>query len=309
MKDWYMIIENDYRFIGSDIRKIRESKGITRKKIAENIFISEETIRRIEKGDNDPRISTLVPICNYIGVDIKDLINDRQSEYNNLLSLRKDIGNLLNNASVNKAKLLIKSLDDFDFSNNLARERELKATKHYFNGLLAIKNNAKEENPSEELENALSDLNSRFKINKFKNYKYDDFSLRILLALATSEYKKGNFDLYRDIMAEMNTYINTSIDNYFLFCYNIAIFYTRNEKYEQSINICKQAIANARKIEDTTYLNMIYYAKGLNHLYLYEYDKAKESFDYCKVLTNIFASDIIITSLSSEIDNLMLKNK
>ncbi|WP_394022680.1 helix-turn-helix domain-containing protein [Anaerococcus martiniensis] len=72
-----MIIDNDYSFIGSDIRKIREAKGITRKEIAENMYVSEETIRRIEKGENDPRISTLVPICNYIGIDIKDLINDR----------------------------------------------------------------------------------------------------------------------------------------------------------------------------------------------------------------------------------------
>ena len=30
-----MIVQNDYSFIGSDIRKIREAKGITRKEIAE----------------------------------------------------------------------------------------------------------------------------------------------------------------------------------------------------------------------------------------------------------------------------------
>lgn len=57
-----MIINNDYSFIGTDLRKIRESKGISRKEIAEKMYISEETIRRIEKGDNDPRLSTLVPI-------------------------------------------------------------------------------------------------------------------------------------------------------------------------------------------------------------------------------------------------------
>ena len=106
-----MIIQNDYSFIGSDIRKIRESKGITRKEIAEKMFISEETIRRIEKGDNDPRISTLVPICNYIGLDLKDIINHEVNEYNNLLSLRKEINYLLNNSSVEKAKDLINKLD------------------------------------------------------------------------------------------------------------------------------------------------------------------------------------------------------
>lgn len=303
-----MIIDNDYSFIGSDIRKIRESKGITRKEIAENLYISEETIRRIEKGDNDPRISTLVPICNYLGIDIKDFINDTEFEYKNLLSLRKEIGDLLNNDSMDKAKTLIKSLDNFDFSKNIAYERELYATKHYFNGLMGIKNNTKLDNSSDDLENALSDLNSRFKVNKFKNYKYDDFSLRILLALALNEYKKGNFDLYKDIMAEMSGYVNSSIENYFVFCYNLAVFYARIGKYEQSLNVCNQAIGSAKIVKETTYLNMLYYAKGINHLYLHEYDRAKESFEYCKVLTNIFASDIIKSSLSNQIDSLLVKN-
>lgn len=303
-----MIIDNDYSFIGSDIRKIRESKGITRKEIAENMYVSEETIRRIEKGENDPRISTLVPICNYIGIDIKDLINDREFEYNNLLSLRKEIGDLLNNASIDKAKILIRSLDDLDFSKNLAHEKELYATKHYFNGLLDIKNNKEGSNPSNQLENALSDLNSKFKINRFKNYKYDEFSLRILLALALNEYNKGNFELYKDIMTEMARYINSNTENYFVFCYNLEVFYTRIGKYDQSLNICQQAIGAARIVKETTYLNMLYYAKGINHLSLHEYEKAKESFDYCKVLTNIFASDTIKSSLSDQIDSLLIKN-
>ena len=303
-----MIIDNDYSFIGSDIRKIREAKGITRKEIAENMYVSEETIRRIEKGENDPRISTLVPICNYIGIDIKDLINDREFEYNNLLSLRKEIGDLLNNASIDKAKILIRCLDDLDFSKNLAHEKELYATKHYFNGLLAIKNNKEGSNPSDQLENALSDLNSKFKINRFKNYKYDEFSLRILLALALNEYNKGNFELYKDIMTEMARYINSNIENYFVFCYNLAVFYTRIGKYDQSLNICQQAIGSSKIVKETTYLNMLYYAKGINHLSLHEYEKAKESFDYCKVLTNIFASDIIKSSLSDQIDSLLIKN-
>lgn len=302
-----MIIQNDYSFIGSDIRKIREQKGVTRKEIAENMFISEETIRRIEKGDNDPRLSTLVPICNYLGIDIKYIINDRQYEYKNLLSLRKEIGDLLNNASIEKAKALINKLDGFNFKSNLARERELFATKHYFNGILGIKNNAREDNPSNDLEVALADMNSKFKINKFKNYKYDEFSLRILLALALSEYKKGNFDLYKDIMLEMEGYLNSSIDSYFVFCYNMAVFYTRLEKYDKSLEICNLAIANAKTIKETSYLNMLYYAKGINYLYLNEYNQAKLSFDYCKTLTNIFSTEILSNSISNEIDRLLLK--
>ncbi len=65
-----------YTINGSILRKIRESKNISRKKISEDIYVTEETIRRIEKGKNDPRISTLLPICIYLDIDIKDLLND-----------------------------------------------------------------------------------------------------------------------------------------------------------------------------------------------------------------------------------------
>ena len=53
-----MNLKDNYKFMGSDLRKIREAKGITRKEISEEMNTSEETIRRIEKGENDPRLST-----------------------------------------------------------------------------------------------------------------------------------------------------------------------------------------------------------------------------------------------------------
>ena len=68
-----MILKDDYKFIGPDLRKIRESKGISRREISEKVYISEETIRRIEKGENDPRLSTLIPICNCLGIEIDKL--------------------------------------------------------------------------------------------------------------------------------------------------------------------------------------------------------------------------------------------
>ncbi|MDU2599026.1 helix-turn-helix transcriptional regulator [Anaerococcus sp.] len=300
-----MIIQNDYSFIGSDIRKIRESKGITRKEIAEKMFISEETIRRIEKGDNDPRISTLVPICNYIGLDLKDIINHEVNEYNNLLSLRKEINYLLNNSSVEKAKDLINKLDSIDAKSNINFEKELYATKHYFNGILSLEDGQKKNNPSEELEVALSDINSRFKVNKFKDYKYDEFSLRILLALSISEYKKGNMDLYRDIMMEISKYLDPELENYFILCYNVAIFYFRAGKHQESLKVCDIAICNAKKVKETYCLNMIYYIKGINHLNLEQIKEARESFNYCLALTNIFSEDKLAKSLSIQVEKAM----
>ena len=94
-----MTTNYNYDFIGSDLRKIREEKGITRKQIAEAMFISEETIRGIEKGENDPRLSTLVLICEYLDIDLRDIINHQQVLYQDMVKLRKDINYLVNNSS------------------------------------------------------------------------------------------------------------------------------------------------------------------------------------------------------------------
>ena len=304
-----MNVNNDYTFIGSDLRMIRESKGITRKEMSKEMYISEETIRRIEKGENDPRLSTLVPICNYLDIDINDVVDDKKFEYNKFISLRDEINYLLNNSSVEKANYLINSLDDINFNFNLCHKRELLATRYYFMGLLGIIKDDHVNNPSNYLEEALSCMNYRFKINNFKNYSYDDFSLRILLALASNEYKKGNFDLYKDIMLEIKKYLNSSLDNYFVFSYNLATYYYRIGNYLDSIKVCNDAIANARNVKKTLYLNMVYYIKGVNHFYLNQFKKAKESFNYCLMLTNIFSTKALSDSISKQINNLDMNNK
>lgn len=297
----FMII-NNYDFIGSDLRKIREEKGITRKQIAEAMFISEETIRRIEKGENDPRLSTLVPICEYLDIDLRDIINHQQALYKNMVKLRKDINYLINNSSIERAKDLMESFDDMEFKTNLNYEKELFATKHYFNGILTLKNNEVDCKSIDEFEQAMADMNTKFKINKFKDYKYDEFSLRILLALAISEYKKGNFDLYRDMMLEIEIYLDPNMDNYYIFAYNLATTYLRTGNNKQSLKICYIAIANAKNIKETYYLNMIYYLKGVNHIDMDQIKEAKESFNYCLALTNIFSEKYLYNSISKQID-------
>lgn len=298
---------NNYDFIGSDLRKIREEKGITRKQIAEEMFISEETIRRIEKGENDPRLSTLVPICEYLDIDLRDIINHQQALYHNMVKLRKDINYLVNNSSIDKAKDLMGSFEDMDFKTNLNYEKELFATKHYFNGILTLKDNMIESNPADEFEQAMADMNSKFKVSKFKDYKYDEFSLRILLALAISQYKKGNFDLYRDIMFEIEGYLDPNMDNYYIFTYNVATTYLRTGDKVKSLKICDIAIANAKSIKETYYLNMIYYLKGVNHLGMDQIKQAKESFNYSLALTNIFSENSLYDSISKQVD-IMLNN-
>lgn len=303
-----MNLKDNYKFMGSYLRKIREAKGITRKEISEEMNTSEETIRRIEKGENDPRLSTIVPICNYLGVELSEVINNSGFEYHNLQALRKEINYLLNNSSLDEATDLINNMDGIKTKPDLNFEKEFAATKHYFNGLLYLKKNQFATYSIIELQRSFTSLDARFKVNSFKNYKYDEFSLRILLALALAEQKNGNTELYRDIMDEIRSNLNSGSEDYFLYCYNIATYYYRMGDPEKSLKLCNEAILNARKVNRAPYLNMIYYLKGFNHIYFRQMEEARMCFNYSITLTNIFSEKIMADKLSQQIDDLLLKN-
>lgn len=60
--------------LGLTIRKIREeSTDFSQDKLALEVDLSENQIRRIEKGQTNPTIKTLLKIAKALNVDIKDL--------------------------------------------------------------------------------------------------------------------------------------------------------------------------------------------------------------------------------------------
>ncbi len=60
--------------LGLTIRKIREeSTYFSQEQLALEIDLSENQIRRIEKGQTNPTIKTLLKIAKVLKVDIKDL--------------------------------------------------------------------------------------------------------------------------------------------------------------------------------------------------------------------------------------------
>ncbi len=60
--------------LGLTIRKIREeSTNLSQDKLALEVDLSENQIRRIEKGQTNPTVKTLLKIAKALKVDVKDL--------------------------------------------------------------------------------------------------------------------------------------------------------------------------------------------------------------------------------------------
>jgi transcriptional regulator with XRE-family HTH domain len=74
--------------VGSLIRRHRKEKGLTLKAVAEKAGISEGFLSQVENNVNSHSVDTLVNICNAIGVNAGDLLNQVKNQ-ERLVHIRK----------------------------------------------------------------------------------------------------------------------------------------------------------------------------------------------------------------------------
>lgn len=60
--------------VGRNVRRLRESRGLTQEDLAHLAGLHPPGIGRLERGAVDPRASTLVRVANALGVAVADLL-------------------------------------------------------------------------------------------------------------------------------------------------------------------------------------------------------------------------------------------
>ena len=63
----------------NQIKELRQSRGISQRKIADDLGISMRTLQRYEKGETD-NLTYFVKIANYLQVDLESLIPAERTE-------------------------------------------------------------------------------------------------------------------------------------------------------------------------------------------------------------------------------------
>lgn len=56
------------------LRALREEQGLSLRKLAERSGVHYMNLFKIENGDVDPQLSTLMKLCNALGVPLNDLV-------------------------------------------------------------------------------------------------------------------------------------------------------------------------------------------------------------------------------------------
>lgn len=77
--------------IGSKIKELRESKGLTQKELGKRIGVTAVTITRYERGDRNPSIKILNKIADALEVPVNILINDKTFSFILLSKLIENI--------------------------------------------------------------------------------------------------------------------------------------------------------------------------------------------------------------------------
>ncbi len=59
--------------LGADIRRLREARGISASAMAERASVNRLTLRELETGTGNPRLSTLLAVCHVLDLDLNVL--------------------------------------------------------------------------------------------------------------------------------------------------------------------------------------------------------------------------------------------
>lgn len=175
------ILFNSKQF-GNSLRKLREERNLTRKKVEENCFISSETLRKIESGNVIPRFETIQILSSLYKVDLLRTLSDCRNE------------NIINEINMFIDRLFIEnststsSLQQYSIVNSQLTEYSLIELSEvdYFNTLLLLlpKSNSTDDKVKQDVINQIN-----YVIKKYKNdfskehlerYEYTYLEMRLL---------------------------------------------------------------------------------------------------------------------------------
>ena len=68
--------------IGEYITKLRKEKGLTQEELGEKLGISDKSVSKWERGIHLPDLNNLVPLADFLGTNVNDLLNGGVSDLN-----------------------------------------------------------------------------------------------------------------------------------------------------------------------------------------------------------------------------------
>lgn len=266
----------DLEKFGDKLRKVRKELGISQVEIRNRVGINEDTLRKIENGLVIPKYETLEILSQVLKFDFLDCLkSNRQNRILDII-LKKTDKIILNNSVEELNQLIneyheLKALDSVDlklFNPNDVIQFEL-----FINavGKFYSKSQIEYMKAEQLLCKALKLGNEDFRIDKFYNFKYNLFELRLLLLIGILNTEFKNFDLSNQIMnfvLEKTTQISgddVSTMEFIIKIYtNLAYNYHNMNQESKSLLYSNKGIEFVLKNNSMYCLALLFYRKGIS---------------------------------------------
>lgn len=269
-------------YFGKQMRSIRRKCQLSQREVHYKTGISEDALRKIENGYVIPKYETLLLLSRVYNTDLNGIFcklcqdPEWQNFYSNFndLAFRNDIEGvhkLLEALEREKKKavplLVPQRIDQYAF---FLKGAVLNFSKGSDEQIIAL------------LVQSLRVTIPQFKISSFHQHNYSVFELRILLFIALSTCRQEKFKITYDILSFIFTKLYTTpfLDNeaselYAKIIYNISKVNHNRNRHHQCISWAEYGISYCEKQGMLYALPMLYYRKGIAHLFLKTGDHLK----------------------------------
>ena len=104
------MLQKDLYKIGNSLQKIRKKTGLTQEEVAEGAGISSRTYADIERGSVNPRIETLLMICETLHITPDDVLTSGKTRHD---SSMEEVWKRLVELPTKEQKMVILLLDTY----------------------------------------------------------------------------------------------------------------------------------------------------------------------------------------------------
>ena len=272
---------------GKEIRALRESFGYSREKLSVISYLNVDTIRRIETNFGSvPSRDILESLSISLKSDLNILLFKYRVDDANLFNdIKIRLENKINvgNSDLNNEIEDLKKIYDPEVRSFI--QVEVKQLILLAEGIIEYENNDYD-TALEKFSSTILINTPKFTIDTYQLFVYSDLEIRILMNIAFTLNKKGNLELFIDILEFCIESIDTDNELFYKLCHNLSGAFIRKKDYESSLNYANKGIHYCETKRTSEGLHILYYGKAVAQRYLndeeYE-DSVKKAIALCEI--------------------------
>jgi len=267
----------DLEAFGEELKNIRKSLGLSQSDVAEQAFISRDTLRKIENGKVIPKQETLDLLSHLYKKDLNELLlKYRLKDYSTFFDIKSSLEKKLESGDFESLR------DDIDRLKKLLEKGDMSLYySKLLNQLLLTAESVFEKTINENYEKAMEKLQKameitipNFSLSNYADFVYSDMEIRILMNMALLLRKiEGAEKSLEVLLFCLHNLSSEEWETRIRLYYNISYTYHILSLAEESLHYANLGIETCVKNNTLSGLGLLYFRKAIA-----EYNLGREEY-------------------------------